>query len=202
MWHDEFNVEQLRNTRCRLQRHGDLKFFSGWIRTINHQQMLVELNEDENAKAGDRFYVEAAFSEAIVCLTADTILADVANTSLAIADCQVCSRPGQMPRYQAEGIEVDIYGLESKLEGTAIDISGTGIGLLTYAQVPRFVPVKLIVRGPTARVHCEGRVRYCRRDASDKELFRVGIQLEPMEAAEERMWNRLVGAAAELCEAA
>jgi len=202
MWHDEFNVELLKNTRCRLQRHRDLKFFSGWIRTIDPQGMLVELNEDETAADGDRFYVEAAVSEAIVCLTADTVRADVSNASLAIADCRICSRPGQMPRYQAEGIEVELYGLESRVEGSAIDISASGIGLLCYMQVPRFVPVKMIVRGPAARVNCEGRVRYCRRDPSDPELFRVGIQLEPMEPAEERMWSRLVAAAADLCVAA
>jgi|GEM_PF-3437598 len=197
MQHD-FNVEVLKNTRCRLQRHADLKFFSGWIRGIDDKSMKVELNEDVKAVVGDRFYVEASGEEAIVCLTGDTVGVHKSNVDLALEGLQICSRPGQLPRYQADGIEVMLYGLESRVEAEAVDISSNGIGLLCFSQVPRFVPVKMVVRSSVACVECDGRIRYCRRDATEKGCFRVGVQLEPMEPAEERMWNRLVTAASEL----
>lgn len=202
MQHETFNVDVLKNTRCRLQRHTDLRFFSGWIRSIDNQSMQVELNEDARAVFGDRFYVEASGEEAIVCFTGDTVGVSDHHVNLKLADFQICARPGQIPRYQADGIEVELYGLESRVEGDAIDISSNGIGLLCNSQVPRFVPVKMVVRGSVACVECDGRVRYCRRDPDEPGCYRVGIQLEPMQPSEERMWNRLVVAASELKEAA
>ncbi|MBC8066190.1 MAG: PilZ domain-containing protein [Chlorobia bacterium] len=188
----EFSIEDLRGTRCRLQRLTDLKFFSGWIRSVASKQVEVELKDSIAVEVGNRFNLEAAVDMANVGLPCILTRAAGASLQLSVVGEPVFSTPGQEARYRAEGISVSISGSDLSVLAQAVDVSASGIGVLVRDQIPRFARVRLMVQAQSTYFECAGLVRYCRPDAESQSMYRVGFQVEFDDRLSRAMWLRLV----------
>lgn len=188
----EFSIEDLRGTRCRLQRLTDLKFFSGWIKSVASKQVEIELKDSIAVEVGDRFNLEAAVDMANVGLPCMLVRAAGASLHLSVVGDPVFSTPGQEARYRASEITVTISGIGMPIKAQAVDLSASGIGISTKTQIPRFARVRLMVQAHSAYFECMGLVRYCRPDTESKDMYRVGFQVEFDDRLSRAMWLRLV----------
>ena len=192
-----FNIEDVRGTRCRLQRLSDLKFISGWVRDVGPDQLKIELKDRIVVEPGDRFNVEASIELATVGLPCQATDVKAELITLAVTGEPLVTTPGQEARYQAEDITVIVHGSERSFEGDAVDISANGIGVLVDDQMERFAKTRLSVRGTGAVVECVGIVRYCRPDSVYKDSYRVGFEIQFEDRLSRAMWLRLVQGASQ-----
>lgn len=192
-----FNIEEVRGTRCRLQRLSDLKFISGWVRDVAPDQLRIELKDRISVELGDRFNVEASIDLATVGLPCKVTNVKSDTLTLEVTGEPLVTTPGQEARYQAGGINVLVHGSEKPIQAEAVDISAHGIGILVYQQMSRFAKIRLSVRGPSAAVECVGVVRYCRADSIEKDAFRVGMEIQFEDRLSRAMWMRLVQGASQ-----
>lgn len=187
-----FNIEEVRGTRCRLQRLRDLKFLAGWVREVAPTQLQIELKDNVLVEVGDKFNVEASIDMATVGLPCEVTAVKNENLTLAITGDALLTTPGQEARYQAEGISVSVHSEGRQIQSEAVDISANGLGILTFDQMQRFAKVRLAVRGSSAAVECIGVVKYCRADTFEKDAFRIGFEIQFEDRLSRAMWMRLV----------
>lgn len=192
-----FKIEEVRGTRCRLQRLSDLKFLSGWVRDATPDQLRIELKDAIVVALGDRFNVEASVDMATIGLPCKVTDVKQEVLTLSITGEALVTTPGQEARYQAQGITVSVHGVEKPIQAEAVDISANGLGILTYDQMSRFAKVRLLVRGTSAAVECVGVVRYCRADTVEKDAFRIGLEIQFEDRLSRAMWLRLVQGASQ-----
>lgn len=192
------DLHAILNTRCRLQRHADLRFHAGWVRRVDSKEVRIELAEDSSMSVGEWVSVEAVIDGAMVSLTCMVARQDDEVTRFAITECRVSSGNGQEPRYQTEDLYAKLYTPEGTMEADAMDISLSGLGVLCDCPVPRFVRIRLALSsGERTLMECFGRVCYCRKDPRHAGYYRVGVKLELADDEEQERWNRLVHKAAE-----
>lgn len=188
----EFTIDEVRGTRCRLQRLSDLKFLSGWIREANLKELKVELKNDARVEVGDKLNVEASIDLATVgmpCIVADV---EGALSTLNVTGDVLLTTPGQGARYRASDITISIHRGAGPIQAEAVDISANGLGALTYESFSRFAKVRLAIRGTSAAVECIGTVRYCRPDPTERDAYRIGFEIEFEDRLSRAMWLRLV----------
>jgi hypothetical protein len=195
-------LEDLRGTRCRLQRLRDLKFLSGWVRSVGAQQITVELKDVLAAEQGETFNLEATTVECNVAYPCMLIKAEQSIYRLSITGEPLITTPGQEPRYRAHQVEVDLQILDSVIEARAIDISASGIGLIINEPLVRFARVKLTTRNSSTSVECQGMVRYCRPDQDQRDSYRVGIEVDFADRLSRAMWMRMVQTTSNIDKAA
>lgn len=188
----DFTIDEVQGTRCRLQRLRDLKFLSGWILDVGPRELKIELKNEVQVEIGDKFNVEASINLATVGLPCVATGASKTSLTLEIVGEALLTTPGQEARYQATDITVSVHGGEKPIQAEAVDISASGLGVLTYDPMPRFAKARLAVRGSSAALECIGIVRYCRADAIEKDAFRIGFEIQFEDRLSRAMWLRLV----------
>jgi hypothetical protein len=193
-------LEQLQGTRCRLQRLRDLKFLSGWVRSATAQQITIELKEAVPAEEGEKYNLEGATGGSNLAYPCMLIKADGGLYRLSVTGEPLVTTPGQEPRYRAYNIEVSMQGPDSAIQSQAIDISASGIGVLTFEPLPRFARVKLAVRNSSTSVECLGTVRYCRPDQDERGCYRIGVQVDFEDRLSRAMWARMVQTTSQIVE--
>lgn len=192
-----FNIDEVRGTRCRLQRLRDLKFLAGWVREVAPTQLKIELKSNIAVEVGDKFNVEASIDKATVGLPCEVTAVKGEHLTLSITGDALLTTPGQEARYQADGITVSVHGGGKEIQAEAVDISANGLGILTFDQMQRFAKFRLAVRGSSAAAECIGVVKYCRADTVYKDAFRIGFEIEFEDRLSKMMWLRLVQSASQ-----
>jgi hypothetical protein len=187
----EFSLDELHGARCRLQRRSDLKFFAGWVHATLGEQVLVHLKCDARVSENDLFNLEAGIQKANVGLPCVLARKEGKILRLIITGEPTLTKPGQEARYNAESLSVTLQSGGATLEAETVDISESGIGVLTLTPFARFANVTLIVRGGSNTVECAGSVRYSRPDPGNDGVYRVGIQVEFDDVLSRAMWQRL-----------
>ena len=192
----DFKLEKVSGTRCRMQRHSDLKFFAGWITATKEDTLAIELKDAQAVVPGDKFHLEAAVETANVRFGVSALRQEGNTVWLKMDSKPQMSSPGQEARYRVEDIHVSVHGLELPVDGDAVDISMSGLGILSFESMPRFAKVRMVVRGSVAAIECCGTVCYCRPNADIKGTYRIGLQVEFEDRLARAMWHRLVMSAA------
>src|SRR5579862_2940338 len=130
------NADLFIQTRARLQRLGDMKFFTGWVESINHSQVRIRLKSAKpNVARGDTFSIEVAGKERTAACVGE--VAEVSGSVIEIAVPQgVTLLPkkenarffisGTLGRILLEGAE---YGI------SLVDISEHGLGVLAESNL-------------------------------------------------------------------
>jgi hypothetical protein len=180
-------------TRARLQRLGDMKFFTGWVEAINHSQVRIRLKPAKTLVArGDKFSVEVAGKEQTAAFIGE--VSDVVGSVIELV----------LPRGMAflpkkENARVSMFGVRGKIhfEGTEypitlVDMSENGLGVLAASNLERGTIVEFELLTPIGPVCGSGEVRYSRLDPETPTQFRAGIQVSVLDRIERARWNQLL----------
>ncbi len=185
-------IEDIRGSRCRLQRLRDLKFFAGWIKSANLNELVVEIRGEAPLLPSDQFHLEAALDASKISLPCTLSRKELSTCWLEVTGIPTLTSPGQEPRYRANEVSVTVKLGHNFIEADAIDISQSGIGIRSETAIPSLTQVKITAQGRCATVTGIGLVRYCRPDPEDRSYFRIGIQIEFENKLTRALWQRLV----------
>lgn len=180
-------------TRARLQRIGDMKFFSGWVEAINHVQVRIRLkNSNVPVNRGERFSVEIAGKEQTAAF-----IGEVTDVAGLVIELLLPRGMALMPK--KESARVSMFGVQGRImcEGseyaiTLVDMSENGLGVLCSSQLERGVQIDFEVFTPIGSVNGTGEIRYCRSDGDASGKYRAGILVHSLDRIERARWNQLL----------
>lgn len=179
------------NTRCRLQRLKDAKFFAGWVRDLTATELHLRLSTRTSLMDGDTFSVEvhgtdrsAVFNAWLTSQNEDEVVFEIHE--------QIRYMPSrERARLRVEGVTGTFRhdGVETPF--TVNDISLEGCGIVVPHPISRGVKLELQVETPQGPIACPGEVRYSKPDPDIPGAFRLGIQLEGLGRLEAARWARM-----------
>ena len=180
-------------TRARLQRLSDMKFFTGWVEAMNHMEVRIRVKASKATIArGDRFSVEIAGKEQLA-----VFIGEVGDISGSVIDLALPRGMTLTPK--KENARVSMFGVRGRIlfEGseyavTLIDVSENGLGVLSTHNLERGIVVEFEVFTPIGSVKGSGEVRYCRSDAESPNQFRAGLLVSQLDRIERARWNQLL----------
>jgi len=180
-------------TRARLQRISDMKFFTGWVEAINHTQVRIRLRASKaTVSRGDRFSVEIAGKE-----QAAAFIGEVDGVAGSVIELALPKGMALLPK--KENARVSMFGVRGRIlfEGseydvTLVDISDNGLGLLTKSNLERGTVIQFEISTPIGEVRGAGEIRYCRADPDAPTQFRAGILVSELDRIERARWNQLL----------
>jgi len=187
-----YQFKKIVGTRCRLQRHRDLKFFSGWVEAHKDDLIVVVAKDTSPMSVGERYRFEAAADRAAIGFDAILVSKDLQILRMQPTSDVHVNTPGQEPRYRVEGMTVEIHGPDGESEGDVVDISLSGAGLLSFDSIQRFAKVRVVIRHSAHAIESIGHVRYCRPNPDLKGTYRIGLQLNFEDRLTKAMWSRIV----------
>lgn len=203
-------------TRCRFQRLRDAKFFTGWIEGFFGNSLEVSCNTDWPVQIGDEFRFEGYGHHISVVFNArldsvgtldvgsNGVVTAIEGTSARILEAKRVSfklTVSSQVRYAVSQESVrmkvnDLYTKVSKgpfsMEAVTVDVSMTGIGIVSKLELVPNEAVEVSVETPFGRVAAMGCVRYCRPDADRKGMFRSGIMFTDLGRVERPRWERFL----------
>jgi len=180
-----------KDTRVRLQRVADAKFFSGWIVEMTGKDAAVRLNDCETMDPGDIIVGEVSGREnrALIDAKVSKIVDDLVHFEFR-----------RTPRYEVarENARTVVRNVTGSLnfqgevvDVQVLDVSVSGIGFLTYAPLPAGSIVKLSLETAHGPLKVSGEVRYCRSDATRFGLYRAGALITEMGRLDRARWNKM-----------
>jgi hypothetical protein len=183
-------------TRARLQRIGDMKFFTGWVEAINHAQVRIRLKSTKAVVLrGEKFSVEVAGKEQTAAF-----IGEVDEVAGNVIELMLPRGMALLPK--KENARVSMFGIRGRVmfEGseyavTLVDVSESGLGVLSTANLERGTVVEFEVFTPMGSVSGSGEVRYCRAEPESPNQFRAGIQVSTLDRIERARWNQLLNSA-------
>jgi hypothetical protein len=180
------------NTRTRLQRLNDAKFFSGWVTDFDEVEVRIRLNVSGECEPGDRFLVEIYGTKAVASFQAEIEIAFDNQVHLAITPPVKYRSTTETARMSVS----DMYGVieydGSEMDARVADISREGMGLVVKSLIPKDAEVTYRIASPVGEVRGLGQVRYCRMDPSGNGLYRLGLRILQLSRIEQAKWLRLV----------
>ncbi len=194
-----YSVPKLRDanlfvqTRARLQRLSDMKFFSGWVESMQNTSVQIRLKPSKAViEPGDQFSVEVAGKEKTAIF-----VGKVSEITGAIIHLELPKGVEYTPK--KENARVSMYGYRGRVlfEGneypfTLVDISEDGLGLFIPTALDRGSIVEFEVFTPVGQIDGTGEVRYCRTDPESPNQFRAGILMKELNRVERARWNHLL----------
>jgi hypothetical protein len=193
----------LLNSRSRLQRIRDAKFFNGWIKGFDDEQIHVQLASNEVLELGDIFVIEVHGADCYAM-----IKGKLGMVSESIAVFTFMEKPRYFPpkervRVKVEGVSATLGVLANpheevaehpmySLEVEVNDVSHEGVGILSSSRLDRGTQISLLVDSPAGPVQCKGEVRYCKPEPEHDSLYRIGILLQQMGRLELARWTKMI----------
>lgn len=180
-------------TRARLQRLGDMKFFSGWVESMENTEVRIRLKGSKAiVSRGDQFSVEVAGKEQTAIF-----IGEVAEVTGAVIVLSLPRGVAFLPK--KENARISMYGFRGRVlfEGaeypfTLIDISENGIGFMVSGELERGANVEFEVFTPLGQIDGAGEVRYCRVDSETPNQFRAGLLMQDLGRIQRARWNHLI----------
>jgi len=182
-----------KDTRVRLQRVKDAKFFSGWVMEMGGDSASVLLNDSTSMEVGNILVGEVcgrdnrALIDAVVSTVEEDLVSLGFRRTPRYEVARECSRTlvrnviGNLC-YQGEVVDVQV-----------LDVSAKGIGLLTYAPLQPGDRVNISLESPHGPIKVGGQVRYCRPDAKRIGLYRAGLFVDELGRLDRARWQKLNG---------
>lgn len=184
-------------TRARLQRMGDAKFFSGWVKEISDTELWLRTSGELPVTVGEKYVVQlfgTGFS-AIIKLKLSVTMGNLLGFAITATPMEISSD---------ESARVAVSGMLGTLmadgtapcEVTVLDMSVQGVGLLSPISVDRGAQVILDLVGRGGSISAEGEVRYCRPDPQTEGYFKVGVKIRSLQRIDQARWNQMLTEAA------
>ena len=179
------------NTRCRLQRLKDAKFFAGWVKDLTKTGLLVRLSTQTALVDGDIFSVEVHGTDRSAIFRAKLASQKDDEVCFAVSERMVIMPTSERARLAVEGI-TGYYTFESETVAFRVsDISFEGCGLIVAAPVKRGIQVNLFIDSPHGLIGCSGEVRYCKPAIELPGSHRVGVKLKTLGRLEAARWTKM-----------
>lgn len=180
------------NTRVRLQRLSDAKFFSGWVKDFTRSDLTVKLGTPTQVKAGETFMVQVHGHSSTALFRA--VLRSVGSRELmfVIPEPVRFLTPSEQVRISVQGVTATITGEGKAVDATVVDLSVGGAGLVAACEIKKGEHVRVLFITPLGNVDCDAEVRYCKPESIEEGTYRIGVQLEDLGRIERARWNRLV----------
>jgi len=179
------------NTRCRLQRLKDAKFFAGWVVDLTEEVLQLRLSTKTTLEESDNFNIEIHGTDRSAVFQAALITQDGDNLVFAVPQTIRFMPAREKARLAVRGVTgiCTYQGLETAFDVS--DVSLEGIGIVLPVGVLRGAHLELEIQSPHGPIQCNGHVRYCRTDPDVAGWFRIGILLDDMGRLETARWARL-----------
>ena len=179
------------NTRCRLQRIKDAKFFAGWVKDFTQSELSVKLSTKTMLAIGDAFSIEVHGTDRSAIFNARITSQENDDVVLGIHE-QVRFMPArERARLCVEGISgvFNHNGVDTPF--SVSDVSLAGCGLVAPYAVQRGTKLYLEVDTAQGPIKCSGEVRYCKPDIEIPGAYRLGMSLDTMSRLEMARWAKL-----------
>lgn len=180
------------NTRVRLQRLSDAKFFSGWVKEFTRTDLVVRMGSLAPMAGGDVFMVQVHGPTFTALFKAVLRSAAEKDLCFTIPEPVRFLKASEQVRVSVVGVSALVTASNRAFESMVVDLSTTGAGLLATRELKKGEIVRVMFTTPVGEIECGAEVRYCKPDSIDDGSFRVGLQLEQMGRIERARWNRLV----------
>ncbi|MBS1717414.1 MAG: PilZ domain-containing protein [Armatimonadetes bacterium] len=174
--------------RARVQRHRDAKNFSGWIRQITQNQVVLEFTQVPELAHGETVLVEIHGDDGCA-----SFKASVAETKSNFAVLRVIDRfkvftANESPRIKVEGIQgkLTIDGQEHPI--TVGDVSEKGLGVIAPVALTQGSKVELEINTGKQTLSVTGSVRYCRQ-LKDSGNYRCGLIVSSSGRLDSARWD-------------
>ncbi len=183
------------NTRTRMQRLRDAKFYYGWIKELTNVNARAILNNNPTIDIGDKFLVEVHGKEKVAIFQAQVsghAGDDVLLTVIGNVDYRDATESARVSVANVSGV-ADHDGLE--IEIVVQDVSANGMGVIAAQPMRKGTRIRSILHTAFGEIQCTGEVRHAKPDADQFGRFRVGIALDEFDRLASARWKRLYDSA-------
>lgn len=183
-----------RHCRARYQRLRDAKFGSGWVVKFTEGELVIRLNSSDPSPLGSRCFVEVfgTTRDALLFGTADSGTLGPFEGPVArfVPDARIGFRASMgEARYVVEGVLGAASVEDEKVQVTVLDVSGTGLAVLSPRQFERGQHLALHVLTPFGETWLDAEVRYSRKDRSQENVYRTGLKILKMDRLDAARWR-------------
>lgn len=177
------------NTRARIQRVSDSRFYAGWTIAVKTQQVALRIEDLESIEPGETFILELYGANRSVILQAVFMTFNTDGTCTFQTTSQPFYLPGPVdPRFRVPNFEAKVNYYGRKTVGRVTDVSSKGLALEAGFLANRLEPIELEVELPSGVVHLRGHVRYC-KPIPNSPAFRMGVRIEQMDRVGVARWQ-------------
>jgi hypothetical protein len=179
------------NTRVRLQRLGDAKFFTGWMKELTNISAQVTCKGGSKIESGDKFFVECHGKDKLASFQAVVDFGRGQDLVLSVTSQITYRAASESARVVVPGITgvANHNGLAFDFE--LIDVSENGMGVITSHPVSREERVTFYLVTPVGDIEGSGEVRYSKPDADAFGRHRLGFAMEPLDRLAQARWRQL-----------
>lgn len=188
-----FEYEQYRGTRVRIQRIEDAKLFRGWVHEFTETALHITFEEVPEISINERAAFELQGHHQNVFVIGEVREIAGLVVIFRLTSNLRLSAPTESVRFQASrfGVYCDLIWDDESHEVEVNDISTGGVGIISPVAVDRAEVVELRFRTRTGEAICQAEVRYCRPLADDSNRYRIGCRLEFADRVSKGRWFQL-----------
>ena len=174
-----------------MQRLSDARYFAGWCVDVTEFQVIVSIDDVGDLLPKQEFQLEL-FGQKHNLTTRATCSVSLQNNFI----FSVFKGPELTPASENARVSVGHYPCIFDWEGltgeaSVVDISFSGIGLVSSSQLERAAPISMVVTTPAGEIKANGTVKHCRKVKSNAQEFRIGVSLDFEDRISKARWNAL-----------
>ena len=179
------------NTRTRMQRLRDAKFFHGWMKDLTNVTARASLKGNPTMELGDTFLVEVNGKEKIAVFKAQVSGISGEDVVLTVLGEMNYKGAIESARIVVEGVSGVIAYDGITVEIDVVDVSSHGMGVVASQTMRKGERVQISIISPSGQINCTGEVRYSKPDGELFGKFRIGIALDEFDRLASARWKRL-----------
>lgn len=184
------------NTRARLQRLSDAKFFSGWVGGFMGSHLSMKFQSASELVTGDRVFVTICSAQCSSTFQAVVIARSPLETTLLLETPPKYGPVTEDVRYACEAMGGALLQGSKRYEFEIGDISEKGLGGFVDAEIARGTKIGFEIEGLYGKVAGQAEVRYCRADNQKGGRYRIGLLIVEVGRIDQARWGRMLGAQA------
>ena len=188
------SADTFTNTRARLQRLSDARFFSGWVAGALGNHLSVRLAPGSELVLKDRVFVSLASAEFGATFHAEVTGVMPSETSLMIEGTPKYGPATEDVRYCTASMAGCLASGSKRYPIEIGDISSKGLGGHVETEIARGTQVRFDIDGLYGQVGGTAEVRYCRADPVQPGRFRIGLLIIEVGRIDQARWGRMIGA--------
>ncbi len=184
------------NTRARLQRLSDARFFSGWVSGSLGNHLSLRLAPGGDLALKDRIFVSLAAADFGATFHAEVTGLAGCEATLLIEGTPKYGPATEDVRYSTEAMSGTLLTGARKVDLEIGDISSKGLGGHVGSELARGTSVRFAIDGLYGQVAGAAEVRYCRADHTQPGRFRIGLLITEVGRIDQARWTRMLGSQA------
>lgn len=179
------------NTRTRMQRVRDAKFFHGWMKDLTNVTARASLKGNPSVELGDTFLVEVNGKEKTAVFQGQVSGVSGEDIVLTVLGEMNYKGATESARVVVEGVSgvMSFDGLTVDID--VIDVSAHGMGVVAAQTMRKGERIQISIMTPGGQINCSGEVRYSKPDTDSFGKFRIGIALDEFDRLASARWKRL-----------